>query len=152
MKVSDVMTRNPACCTPATSLQEVAHQMLEHDCGAIPVCDADGKPIGMVTDRDIVIRAVAKGQNPVELTAKDCMSAPAVTVHQDADLDQAIDALEDHALRRVVVVDDDGKVCGMVAQADIAEISEEEAGELVHAVSTQPPSPHQAAPDSARAH
>lgn len=146
MQIKDVMTRNPACCAPDTKLEEVARMMLEHDCGAIPVCD-DDKAIGMITDRDITVRAVACGKNPLEMSARDVMSRPVVCVKEDADLEEAIEALEDNALRRVIVVDGQGRVCGIVAQADIAEHApEEEAGELVQAVSTQPPSQQQQSP------
>lgn len=141
MKVSDVMTRHPACCSPDTKLPEIAALMVEHDCGAIPVCEND-KPVGIITDRDITVRAVAQGKNPADLTARDCMTAPVSTIHEDASLDDALDILEDMAIRRIVVVDDAGKICGIVAQADVAEVSEDEAGEMVQAVSQQPPSPH----------
>lgn len=141
MKVSDVMTRHPACAAPDTNLQEVARLMVEHDCGAIPVCE-DNKPVGIITDRDIVVRAVAQGKNPAELETRECMTAPVSTVDEDANLEDALDILEDMAIRRIVVVDSAGKICGIVAQADIAEVSEDEAGEMVQAVSQQPPSPH----------
>mgnify|MGYP003297538251 CR=1 FL=1 len=82
MIVKEVMTPDPACCTAETNLQEVAKLMVDHDCGEIPVVDNQStkKPIGVITDRDIVIRAVAKGNNPLDLTAADCMTEPCVTV------------------------------------------------------------------------
>lgn len=85
MQVKDVMTANPACCTAETNLREVAQLMVEHDCGEIPVvANKDTKkPVGVVTDRDIVCRTVAKGTNPLDLTAADCMSQPCVTVTPD---------------------------------------------------------------------
>ena len=80
MQVRDIMTDKPVCATPSTSLVEVACMMVEQDCGEIPVCDSSKKPIGVVTDRDIACRLVAKGKDPTKATAEDCMSTPVVTV------------------------------------------------------------------------
>ena len=82
MQVKEVMTANPACCTADTPLPEVARLMVEHDCGEIPVVQNETKkiPVGVVTDRDIVCRTVAKDRNPLDLTAADCMTRPVVTV------------------------------------------------------------------------
>jgi CBS domain-containing protein len=120
MRVSDVMTRNVACCTPETSLLEVARLMVDHDCGEIPVVDAAGAPIGVVTDRDITCRTVAEGKNALLLAARDCMSVPCVTVTPEVSLEQCCQTMEAHRIRRVPVVDAAGECCGIVAQADIA--------------------------------
>jgi CBS domain-containing protein len=122
MNVSEIMTPNPACCTPETSLPEVARLFVDHDCGAIPVVDSPGnrRPLGIVTDRDIACRAVAAGKNTLELTARDCMSAPVVTVSLEASLNDCCEAMEKNKVRRVLVVDRTGACCGIVAQADIA--------------------------------
>ncbi len=122
MKVKDVMTADPTCCTAETNLQEVAKLMVDCDCGEIPVVDGNEtrKPIGVVTDRDIVIRTVAKGQNPLDLTAADCMSEPCVTVKPDTSIEECGKILEANKIRRVPVVDADGRCCGIVAVADIA--------------------------------
>jgi CBS domain-containing protein len=122
MKIEEIMTESPACCTPETSLTEVAAMFVDHDCGAIPVVDSlnTRRPIGVVTDRDIACRAVAKGLNALELTARDCMSSPSVTVSADAGLDQAIKLMEENRVRRLPVVDERGRCIGVVAQADIA--------------------------------
>jgi CBS domain-containing protein len=151
MQVSEIMTKNPACCTPDTKLADVAKMMLDQDCGAIPVCEGQ-KAVGMVTDRDITVRAVACGKNPLDMCARDIMSTPVVTVNADMDVEEACDMLEENGLRRVIVVDGSGCVCGIVAQADIAEnLGEDEAGELVQAVSMQPPSPQQSGDNGVRA-
>ena len=75
LKAKDIMTENPAYCTPETSLQEVAQKMLEADCGELPVMDSPNSrtPIGVITDRDIVCRAVAQGKDIRVMTAGDCM-------------------------------------------------------------------------------
>ncbi len=122
MKVDTVMTACPTFATVETSLREVAQMMVDQDCGQIPVLGgANGrKPVGVVTDRDIVVRAVAKGRNPAELKAGDCMTTPCVTVKPDDSLNECCDAMEREQIRRVLVVDNDGNLCGIVAQADVA--------------------------------
>ncbi len=122
MKVKELMTADPACCISETTLQEVAHMMIEHDCGEIPVLDNKETklPIGVITDRDIVCRTVARGLNPLDLTAADCMSKPCVTVTADISVEECSKILEENKIRRVPVVDADGACCGIVAVADIA--------------------------------
>lgn len=119
MKLQDIMTREPACCRPDTGLRDVAAKMVEHDCGEIPVCDEGQKPIGVVTDRDIVCRLVAKGKNPLEAKAADCMSKPVITGTPETEVEEASRLMEQYQVRRLPIVDRDGKLCGMVAQADL---------------------------------
>lgn len=132
----DVMTVNPACCTPETPLDEVAKLMVQHDCGEIPVIDRAEQPIGVVTDRDIVCRVVAVGKNPQAYTAEVCMSQPAVTVPMSAPLEEVVATMEKHQIRRVPVVDDRGCFTGIIAQADVAwEGRQRDVAELVREVS-----------------
>lgn len=138
MKVSEIMTRNPACCTPETGLQDVAGLMVENDCGEIPVVDSKRtmRPVGVVTDRDIVVRCVAESQNPLEFEAGDIMSSPVVTVTPETTLEDVGNLMEEHQLRRVPVVDEGGAVCGIVAQADLAQHAPpREVAEVVREVS-----------------
>jgi CBS domain-containing protein len=138
MNARDIMTKDPACCMPDSKLTEVARMMMDHDCGQIPVIEnqSTGKPVGVVTDRDIVIRAVAQGKNPLDMTAKDVMSSPAVTVTPDTRIEDCCQTLEDKQVRRVPVVDDRGRCCGMVSQADIAQHAPEKmTAEVVRTVS-----------------
>jgi CBS domain-containing protein len=116
----DVMTPDPACCTPNTSLDQVARIMVQNDCGEIPVVDTNDQPIGVVTDRDIVCRVVAQGKNPVGYTAENCMSQPVVTVNANDSLDEVLSTMEEHQIRRVPVVDERGCCAGIIAQADLA--------------------------------
>lgn len=141
MKVKDVMTPDPACCISETKLQEVAQLMVDHDCGEIPVIDGEKKrPIGVVTDRDIVCRTVAKGTNPLDLTAADCMSTPAVTVTPEMSIEECGNILEKNKIRRVPVVDADGGCCGIVALADIAlQARENVTSEVVKEISSPSP-------------
>jgi CBS domain-containing protein len=138
MKVKEIMSKDPACCTRETSLQDVAILMVEHDCGEIPVVDnmQSKRPVGVVTDRDITCRTVALGKNPLELRARDCMSSPAVTVTPETAVDDCCKLMEENQLRRVPVVDESGCCCGIVSQADIASnASKGDAGEMVKEVS-----------------
>lgn len=138
MKVRELMTSNPATCTRDTRLEEVARMMVEHDCGAIPVVESNGqsgKPAGIITDRDITTRIVAQGRNPLEKTVRDAMTTTAVTVRIDDDLQHCADLMEEKQLRRMIVVDESGKVCGIVAQADIARHRDDLTSELVEEVS-----------------
>jgi CBS domain-containing protein len=122
MQVNEVMTANPACCISETTLEEVAQLMIDHDCGEIPVVENKETklPIGVITDRDIVCRAVARGLNPLDLTVADCMSKPCVTVTPDMSVEECSWIMEANKIRRVPVVDADGSCCGIVALADIA--------------------------------
>ena len=122
MNVSEIMTKDPACCTPDTGLEEVAKMMVDGDCGCIPVVDdKDSKmPVGMITDRDITCRVVAKGQNPLDLTAQDAMTTTVVSVTPNTSVEKCASLMEESQIRRVAVVDENGACCGIVAQADIA--------------------------------
>ena len=132
----DVMTSDPASCTPDTTLDRVAKLMRQNDCGEIPVVDASDQLIGVVTDRDIVCRVVAEGKNPVAYAAENCMSQPVVTVRADAPLDEVVSTMEKHQIRRVPVVDERGCCVGIIAQADVAWVGpEHEVAELVREVS-----------------
>ena len=138
MQVQQIMTKDPAFCLADTRLADVARLMTERDCGQIPVVDSETsmKPIGVVTDRDIVVRAMALGRDPMGMTARDVMSSPAVTVHPEAKIEECCQLLQDAQVRRVPVVDERGSCCGMVSQADIAQhVPEKMTGQVVRAVS-----------------
>lgn len=134
----DVMTPDPACCTPHTTLDQVAKLMVQNDCGEIPVIDSADQPVGVITDRDIVCRVVAEGKNPLGHTAEQYMSQPVVTVRSDATLDEVVSTMEKHQIRRVPVVDERGCCAGIIAQADVAWTGgEHEVAELVREVSRE---------------
>jgi CBS domain-containing protein len=135
-KVSEFMTKEPVCVTPRIPLQQVARLMQQHDCGAIPVVGEDTFPIGIITDRDIAMRAVATGKDASTLTAGDVMSAPATTIVDNASLDDCREALELGQIRRIIVVDRKGRTVGIVAQADIAgQLKKKHVGEMLRAIS-----------------
>ena len=120
MRISDIMSSTVACGTRNSSLREIAALMTKHECGEIPVCDDAHRPIGVVTDRDIVCRLVAQGKNPLELTAADCMSQPAITATPEMAIEDCARLMEQYHIPRLPVVDVCGACCGIVAQADLA--------------------------------
>ena len=112
--------------------------MADRDVGAIPVVENTDtmKPVGIITDRDIVVRAIAKRQDTTRLRVSDCMSSSVVTVGPDASIDQCVKLMEQHQIRRIVVADESGRCVGIVAQADVARMAaDEETSKLVEAVS-----------------
>jgi CBS domain-containing protein len=138
VKVKDVMSESVTCCSPDARLPEVARAMIECDCGETPVVDAKERmrPIGVVTDRDIVVRAVAAEQDTRELKASECMTSPCITTTPEASVDECMELMRQHKIRRVPVVDDRGGCCGIVAQADIARHASKRAtGQVVNEVS-----------------
>lgn len=138
MRIREVMTKDPACCTPEMSLEVAARLMVARDCGAIPVVGdlVSRMPLGLITDRDIVTRAVARGLDPRTTPVRDCMTAPALTVFEDTSVHDCVEMLELDQIRRAIVVDPRGQVIGMVAQADIAlHASKRQTGDLVREVS-----------------
>lgn len=138
MLVKEIMTKDPVCCTPESSLQDVAKKMVENDCGCIPIVENEETrlPIGMVTDRDITTRAVAMGKNPLDLTAGDLMTPSVVAVSPDTSLEECCNLMEERQIRRIAVVDNSGACCGILAQADIAtNASEHKTAEVVQEVS-----------------
>ena len=144
MEVRQIMTVNPACCTPDMKLQEVAKMLMDHDCGCIPVVEGKGsmKPLGVITDRDICCRVIALGKNPYQMTVGDCMSGNVVTVTPEMSLEDCCKVMEDNQVRRVPVVDANGRCCGIVAQADIAQYAPRKTtAEVVKEVSKQTAAP-----------
>ncbi|MGH8050170.1 MAG: CBS domain-containing protein, partial [Arenimonas sp.] len=112
----------PVCCTEKSSLVEVARMMVDNDCGQIPVVQnmATRKLAGVITDRDIATRIVAKGLNSAEAYASDCMSSPCITVTSEASIQSCCELMEANKIRRVPVVNAEGEVIGIVSLADVA--------------------------------
>jgi CBS domain-containing protein len=138
MDVRNVMTADPASCSPSSPVEEAARLMVEHDCGEIPVVDQQRVPVGVITDRDVACRVVANGKGP-RTPVREAMSTPPITVAADTSVEDCCRLMEQHQVRRVLVVDDKGACCGMVAQADVALRSPERAGKLVHDISRSRP-------------
>lgn len=125
--VSSVMTANPATCKADTPLRDVARLMLEHDCGQIPVVDADNRPVGVITDRDIAVRVVAAGKDSGSATAADAMSTPCKSVSSTTSLYDTTCLMEAEKVRRIPVTDADGRLAGIVSIADLALAGKDEA-------------------------
>jgi CBS domain-containing protein len=110
--------------------------MVEADCGESPITDSSNRLVGVITDRDIVCRAVAKGKNPTAVTAAEIMTEPVVCVNEDTTLAAVMSVMEENQIRRVPVVDASGCCCGIISQADVAlNAREGEVGEMVREVS-----------------
>jgi CBS domain-containing protein len=120
MNVQEIMSPKPVCCAPNTPIRQVAEMMVSEDVGEIPVCDDEGKPVGVVTDRDIACRLVAKGKNPLDARAEECMSTPVITAKPEMPVEEAARMMQEYQVRRLPVVDRKGVLCGIVSQADLA--------------------------------
>jgi CBS domain-containing protein len=118
----DLMSANLEVASPDTELYYVARMMAERDIGAVPIVDSTDtmRPVGILTDRDIVVRVIAKNQTHNELRAGDVMTPSVVTVREDASVDELAHQMQHNQLRRILVTDDQGRVVGIVAQADLA--------------------------------
>lgn len=122
MRVDQLMTTDPKCCTPQMSLQEAAQLMVACDCGGIPVVETSDhtKPIGIITDRDIACRAVAEGKHPQETRVADYMTPHLACVSPDASVEECCEIMEKNQVRRLLVADSQGRLRGIISQADIA--------------------------------
>ena len=139
MKAQDMMTTDPACCTPESTAREAARLMREHDCGCIPVVEGDSRRlVGVVTDRDIACRGVAEGKG-AETPIKEIMTKDPQCCHPEDDVAAIEQIMMQARVRRVPVVDAKGNCLGMVAQADLAlhteAVSESEIGRVVERIS-----------------
>lgn len=120
MKCKDIMTPNPSYCSPKEISVKAARIMRDEDVGIVPVCEEDKKLVGVVTDRDICLTVVAEERHPREVKVSECMSEDLVTCKPEDDVQKAADLMKEYQVRRIPVVDDQGRILGMIAQADIA--------------------------------
>jgi CBS domain-containing protein len=140
-KVRDVMTERPRAVNPQTPLSEVAEVMETEDVGAVPVVEGD-RLVGIVTDRDIVVRAIAKGKDPRGMATSEVSSGDLVTVNPDDDLSDALKLMAQYQVRRLAVTAEDERLVGVVSQADVAmHAKDKEAGQLLEGISRQPQGP-----------
>jgi CBS domain-containing protein len=132
--IKEVMTRDVRACEPNATVAEAATVMAGEDVGPVPLVE-DGRLVGIVTDRDIVVRVVAEGRDPNATTVREIASTELVTVSPDDDLDDALNRLAERQVRRLPVVEGD-RLVGIVAQADIARLGEDKkTGEVVEEIS-----------------
>jgi CBS domain-containing protein len=116
------MTIEPVFVTVDTSLHEVAQMMADRDCGIVPVIETAERrrPVGVITDRDLVLRTIAHNKNPLHMIAGEVMTEMVVALTPDATVEECVRLMETNRIRRVFVVDQNGDLEGVVAQADIA--------------------------------
>ena len=122
MKCDVVMTKNPVCCLPNDMVAKVAKLMKRENIGPIPVIENEEtrKLVGIVTDRDLALKIVAEGRDAKSTKVEAVMTRKVVTCRAEDDLQIALDAMSQHQLRRIPIVDNDNKILGIISQADVA--------------------------------
>lgn len=119
MRVEDAMTRNPRSCQESTNLAAATELMWTADCGVLPVVDGEGKVQGVVTDRDMMIALGTRNARPAEVFAGDVMMRPVFTAKPDDPIELALALMNEHKVRRLPVVDENGVLTGIIAIDDI---------------------------------
>ena len=138
-KCSDVMTQDPVCCLPTDTVSKAAQLMKDEDVGSIPVVEDEEtmKLIGIVTDRDLALQVVAPERDASSTQVEDVMTYEVITCRASDDVQKAVDAMAQHQLRRMPVIDSDHRIVGIISQADVATRVEksEEIAEMVTEIS-----------------
>lgn len=139
MKCNEVMTKNPVYCLPTDNLVKVAQLMKNSDIGAIPIIENEETKIlvGILSDRDLVLKILAEERDPQSTKVEDVMSRKVITCQTDDDLEKALDLMAEHQLRRIPIIDGDNRIVGIIAQADVATRlnQPEKTGEIVKDIS-----------------
>jgi CBS domain-containing protein len=134
-QVRELMTPDPEHLSAGDTLVTAAQRMRDADVGSLPICDDGGQVTGIVTDRDIVVKCIADGGDPSTATVGSIASEMVYTVGPDDQIENALSVMEDHQVRRLPIVEN-GKLVGMLAQADVARtMSEPRVGEVVEEIS-----------------
>lgn len=141
MKVMDVMTRTPVLADPDESIREVAKRMADKDLGFMPVADGD-RLVGMVTDRDIAIRAVAAGKGPDACRVRDVMTPDVRYCFEDEDMEHVVPNMAEQQVRRMPVMNRDKRLVGIVTIADAATTDDAERAGIAMSGIAQPGGPH----------
>ena len=138
-KCSEVMTREPVCCVPGDSVTRVAEIMKQQDVGSVPVVDSTGSPrlVGIVTDRDLVVKVLAENRATQGTTVGDAMTTNPASCRETDDVDRAVKLMAERQVRRMPIVDGNGYLVGIIAQADVATRvnRDQKTGQLVEAIS-----------------
>ncbi|MEU2231651.1 CBS domain-containing protein [Streptomyces vietnamensis] len=130
----EIMHTGASCVQENETLMDAARRMSELDVGALPICGPDNRLHGIITDRDIVVKCLAKGKDPHHMTAGLLAQGKPVTVDADADSEQVLRTMQDHRIRRVPVIDDH-RLVGMISEADLAKhLPEERVGHFVEEI------------------
>jgi len=134
MQVQEIMTQHWNSLSPKDTLQKACNEMFDRDFGFLPIQE-NGSLVGVVTDRDIAIRAVAKNKAP-NTPLKEILTKEVITIHEDDDIKAAAKKMEKNQIRRLVVLNKDEKISGVISLADIATHCDEKMnGEIIHAIS-----------------
>ncbi len=134
-KARDVMTEDCKCIGENDTVADAAKKLAELNVGSMPICGEDDRLKGMITDRDITVRVVAEGKDPADTKVSELAQGKPVTIGADDSVEDALDTMSEHQVRRLPVIDGQDLV-GIVSQADIArELPEEKVGDLVEAIS-----------------
>jgi CBS domain-containing protein len=135
MKVRDAMTAGAECVGESETLVEAARKMADLDVGSLPICGEDQRLKGMVSDRDIVVKVVARGEDPSAVTAGQLGEGKPVTIGADDSLEEALRTMSEHRVRRLPVIDGH-ELVGMLSQADLVRsLPDDAAGDLIQALS-----------------
>jgi len=134
----EIMTPDVTCIGEKENLAEAARKMADLDVGSLPICGDDNRLKGMITDRDIVVKVVAKDRNPAEVSAGELAQGKPVTIGADDDAAEILRTMSEHKVRRLPVIDDH-RLVGIISQADVAtNVDETQVGHLVEAISAAP--------------
>ena len=131
MKVREIMTSNVECLPPDASIREIAQEMKSLDVGFIPICEND-RLVGTVTDRDIVIRAVAEGVDVNTSRAREIMSREVIYAFEDDDVKTVAEKMRDKDVRRILILDEAKRLVGVVSIGDISKVEEKVSGKTLH--------------------
>jgi CBS domain-containing protein len=135
-RAADIMTKNVTVIREEETMREAAQRLAQDDIGVLPICDANQQIKGVLTDRDIVVHVIARGKDPANTRARDLEQGEVVTLRPDDSIQHACDLMAQHKVRRLPVVEDGGRVIGMVSQADVAKsVAPEEAGRMLTQIS-----------------
>src|SRR5215471_6906040 len=128
------------CIGENQSLIDAARRMEQLDIGVLPICGTDDRLKGMLTDRDIVVKALAHDRDPSTTTVGSLAQGIPVMIQQGASIDEALDLMREHAIRRLPVLDENKRLCGMISECDIATaVSASKTGQLVGAIAAEEP-------------
>src|SRR5205807_1164813 len=139
MNCREVMTDNPVCCLPSDTVSQAARIMRREDVGPVPVVNDDQHKqlIGIITDRDLALKVVAESRDPIHTKVADVMTSTIFVCRDEDDVSSAISAMEEYQIRRIPVLDDNGRIVGIISQADVATRIREQnrTGEVVQEIS-----------------
>jgi CBS domain-containing protein len=138
--VREAMHEGAECIGENQALLDAAKRMAELDVGVLPICGEDDRLKGMLTDRDIVVKALAQGRDPATTMCGEFAQGTVHWIAADASFDEALSMMRKHAVKRLCVMDDNKRLSGIITEADVATHAPEgQTGELIEAIASQPP-------------